>query len=108
MKKAKKAKKVKAPLIPEAPKAEVIPKDLQDQWSAVEAVATAFTCLDKACLPHNYGAAVKQSLGFLGKLHEQTIEACIKHPQAHMIPELKTEMTKQKEKLDGAPVEKAN
>lgn len=67
----------------------VIPKDLQDKMGAVQACATAFTCIDKACLPHNYAEAVKASLQFLMKLHEQTVEEALKHPQAHMVPELK-------------------
>lgn len=98
MRKTKAVKaKTKAPLIPETPKTEVIPKDLKDQWSAVEAVSTAFTVLDKGYFPHSYAAAVKQSLGFLAKLHEQTVASCLAHPQAHMIPELKEQLTKSKE-----------
>lgn len=110
MRKTKATKvKTKAPLIPETPKAEVIPKDLKDQWSAVEAVATAFTVLDKGYFPHSFAAAVKQSLGFLAKIHEQTIDACLKHPQAHMIPELKEQLTKTKEGSvnDGEKTEQA-
>lgn len=88
MKKTK-AKKDKAPLIPETPKVELIPQDLQDRWGAVLACSTAFTVLDKGYFPHTFAATVKQSLQFLAKLHEQTVEAALEHPQYHMIPELK-------------------
>ena len=33
-------------------------------------------------------------MAFLGKLHEQTVEQALAHPQAHMIPELKEAMKK--------------
>ncbi len=100
-------RKVETPLIPETPKTEIVPKDLQDQWGAVEAVATAFNVLDKGYFPHSYAAAIKQSLGFLAKLHEQTMELCLAHPQAHMIPQLKEQLTKIKEGPieDGAKTE---
>lgn len=91
-----KTKKKKEAFIPETTKAEVVPKDLQDKWSACEAVATAFNVLDKGYFPHSYAAAIKQSLGFLAKLHEQTVENAKNHPQAHMIPELKELLAKGK------------
>lgn len=81
--------KTKPSLIPQTEKTEVIPKDLEDQMGAVQAVGTAFNVLDKGYFPHSYSNAVKASLAFLAKLHEQTIEQALKHPQSHMIPELK-------------------
>lgn len=83
--------------IPEKTKeVKAIPKDLQDKWGSVQACATAFNCLDQAYLPHKYHTVAKQSLAFLMKLHEQCVEDALKHPQAHMISELK-EMLKTKE-----------
>lgn len=66
-----------------------LPKDLLDQWGAVQACATAFTVLDKAYLPHSYSDAVKASLQFLMKLHEQAVQECLKHPRAGELSELK-------------------
>lgn len=67
-----------------------IPKDLSDQWSAVEACATAWTCLRDASHKQVQFKAVEMSMGFLMKLHEQTVEACLRHPDAALIPQLKT------------------
>lgn len=67
-----------------------IPKDLSDQWGAVQACATAFNVLDKAYLPQSYMESARASLQFLAKLHEQSVEQCLKHPQAGMLSELKT------------------
>ena len=76
--------------IPEPTKeVKVIPQDLKDQMGAVEACATAFNVLDKGYFPHSYAASVKMSLQFLAKLHEQSLEVALKHPQSHMIDELK-------------------
>lgn len=97
----------KISLIPEKTKeVALVPKDLQDQWGALEAVATAFNVLDKGLYPHSYASAVKLSLQFLGKLHEQSVELALKHPQAHMIPELKS--LKEKETKNGEANEKTN
>lgn len=75
-----------------------IPKELSDQWGAVQACATAFNCLDKAYLPHSYHDSVKQSLIFLMKLHEQSVEVCLKHKDAGKIPELKKIVDAQKKR----------
>lgn len=91
----------KPALIPVPQETKVIPKDLQDQMGAVEACATAFNVLDKGYFPHNYGPAVKASLHFLAKLHEQTVEQAMKHECAHMVPELKEALTKAKEATGG-------
>lgn len=80
---------------------EVIPKDLQDQMGAVQAVGTAFNVLDKGYFPHSYSNAVKASLNFLAKLHEQSVEVALKHPQAHMVPELKEALKTKKAAKDG-------
>lgn len=85
----KRTKSKKAELIPETPKIELVPADLKLKWDGLTAVATAFSVLDKGYFPHSYGQVVKQSLQFLAKLHENMAEEALKHPQAHMIPELK-------------------
>jgi hypothetical protein len=93
-----KKKKVSAPpsKIPQSEKTVVIPPDLQMKWDGCGAVATSFSVLDKGYFPHSYGTAVKQSLQFLAKLHENMVEEALKHPQAHMIPELKQVLDQQK------------
>lgn len=77
-----------------------IPKDLEDKWGAVQAVATAHNLLHKGLYTHDYATAVKASLGFLLELHKQTVEDALKHPLAHLIPELKLELDK-KEAANG-------
>lgn len=85
-----KRKKVTTPsLIPQTEKTEVIPSDLEQQWGAVQACATACNVLDKGHYQHQFLAAVRMTREFLVKLHEQSVEQAIKHPQAHMISELK-------------------
>jgi hypothetical protein len=66
-----------------------LPKDLTDLWGAVEAVATAFKVIQKGTYTHEYLEAVRGSLFFLQQLHMQQLNAALKHPQAHLIPELK-------------------
>jgi hypothetical protein len=66
-----------------------IPKDLQDQWGAVEACGTAFNIMQKGTYTHEYLEAVRMSLAFLAKLHEQTVERALTHPEAALIPQLK-------------------
>lgn len=83
-----------------------IPKDLEDKWGAVQAVATTHNLLQKGLYTHDYASAVKASLGFLLKLHEQTVEDALTHPQAHLIPELKT--IQDQEKAKGNTDGKAN
>lgn len=87
----------KKQMIPEKTKlVEIIPQDLKDKWSAIEACATAANILDKGYYPHNYATVVKSSIGFLAKLHEQCVEEALKHPQAHMISELKEALKEKK------------
>jgi hypothetical protein len=45
--------------------------------------------LKEGSYTQKYHGAVNASLGFLAKLHEQSVEAALKHPAYHMIPELK-------------------
>lgn len=89
----------KKPKIPKKTKeVKLVPKDLQDQMGAIEAIATAFNCLDKGMFPHSYLQAVRMSAQFLAKLHEQTVSKALEHPQAHMIEELKVAKKALKEK----------
>jgi hypothetical protein len=97
--KKRKAKAPEANPIPQAAKAEVIPTDLKHKWETVTAVATAFNTLEKGYFPHTYFTVLKQSLGFLAKLHETMVLDTSTHPQAHMIPELK-ELLKEIKKED--------
>ncbi len=106
MKKGKR-KVPEASPIPETPKVEVIPPELKLKWDAIQAVATTFNMLDKGTYTHHYWAAVKESLKFVAKLHENMVEEALKHPQAHMIPELK-EYLKEGKKEDGEKQPEAN
>lgn len=78
-----------------------LPKDLEDKWGAVQACATAFNVLEKGHFPFSYQKAVGMSLAFLQKLHEQSVEDTLMHPDARLIPELKAELDKRKEGKNG-------
>jgi hypothetical protein len=73
-----------------------IPKDLSDLWGAVEACATACNVLTKGMYSPEYLKAVAATHGFLYKLYENAIEAASLHPDAALIPELKSYKDKPK------------
>lgn len=77
-----------------------IPKDLADQWAAVEACATAFNVIQKGMFAPNYLTVVTASLGFLGKLHESSLQAVRMHPQCELIPEIKAMIESEKQPKD--------
>jgi hypothetical protein len=79
----------KSTFIPESVKTEVIPEDLQKQWGAAQACSTALALFDQGYFSARHSKHVEPSMGFLAKLHEQTVDQALRHPQAHMIPELK-------------------
>ncbi len=83
----------------ETPKSD-IPKDLQAQWEAIGAVATAFACLNKGHFSFDYLAPVRGSLFFLQQMYSNCVTEALKHPQADMIPELKN-AAKELEKQNG-------
>ena len=85
--------------IPKKKKPFVIPEDLKQKMGAVEACATAFSLIDKGLYPHSHAKAVLASLQFLQTLHGNCVEEALKHPQAHMINELK-EALKAKKALE--------
>jgi len=66
-----------------------LPEDLQQKWTACEAVATTFNVIQKGMFPTNALQVVNASLAFLQKLHEQTVEDAVSHPSSDLIPELK-------------------
>lgn len=70
-------------------KVEVIPQDLKDLWGSIEACATTANVIDEGTYKHQWAGAVRAARTFVIKLHEQQVELALKHPQAHMIPELK-------------------
>lgn len=70
----------------------VIPKDLQDQFSAVKACATALSLFDLGSFSPRHLEHIPSTMAFLSKLYEQTLDQALKHEQAHMIPELKQAM----------------
>lgn len=78
-----------------------LPKELQDKWASVQACATAFNVMDNGSFNHKYMSVLKASLAFLQKLHEQAVTDILKHPDAHLIPELKAELDKEKEAQNG-------
>lgn len=81
--------------IPDTAKQEIIPQDLKDQWGAAQACSVTLALFDQAYFSPRHVDHIRPSMAFLAKLHEQTVEVALKHPQAHMIPELK-ELLKQK------------
>lgn len=87
------AKKKLSMIPPKPKKAEVVPQELLDKWGAIKHIATATHCLDKGLYPHKYLTIVRESINYLAKLHETMVEDALKHPQAHMISELKNIQT---------------
>lgn len=80
----------KKAFIPEKTKeVNVVPEDLQKQWGAAQACSTALALFDQGYFSARHSKHVEPSMGFLAKLHEQTVDQALRHPQAHMIPELK-------------------
>ena len=77
----------------------VIPDDLRLQMKSVEACATAFGLIEKGTYPYTHLEAVRASLAFLAKLHEQSMEQALRHPQAHMLDELKEHLKTAKAKV---------
>lgn len=84
--------------IPETPKLEVIPQDLKDQWGAAQACATALALFEQGMYSPRHTQFVAPTAAFLAKLHEQTVEQALLHPQAHMIKELNEALKKRKAK----------
>ncbi len=93
--------KKKVMSIPEKTKeVKLIPEDLQNQMKAIQACATAFNLIEKGTYAYPQLEAVRASLAFLAKLHEQSMDKALAHPQAHMIedPEFKSHLKELKEK----------
>lgn len=92
-----KTKRTKPSLIPVSQKTEVVPEDLQKQFAAAEACATALALFDQGYYSPKHAKYVEPTAAFLAKLHEQTVDQALAHPQAHMIPALNAELKKRKE-----------
>lgn len=75
--------------IPQTKEVKVIPKDLETKWGAVQACSTTLALFDQGYFSPRHAQHIPASMAFLAKLHEQTLEDALKHPEAHMIPELK-------------------
>lgn len=73
-----------------------IPKDLRDLWGAVEACATACNVFKHGMFSPDWMKSVNATHGFLYKLYENAIEAAAAHPDAELIPELKSYKDKPK------------
>jgi len=73
---------------PQVPQS-IIPKDLQEQWDACKTVSTAFNVMQNGSYAHMYMKALDFSLCWLKGLHEEFVDKALKHPQAHMISELR-------------------
>lgn len=82
-------KRAKLTIPPKTKETKLVPQELSDKWGSVTAVATACNCLDAGMYPHKYASVVRNSIAYLAKLHETLVDDALKHPQAHMIPELK-------------------
>lgn len=83
-----------------------IPKDLKDQWGAVQALAMAFKVIKDATHQQHNFQAVDLSMRFLKDMHDQTFDACAAHESAALIPEIK-EILNQKEALEKAQIKRA-
>ena len=92
-------KKRKANKLAAAPES-TLPKDLADKWGSVQAIATTHHCLQKGAFTRDYLPLVNASALFIQKLHEQSVEDALKHPQAALIPEL-MELKKEMAAQDG-------
>lgn len=78
---AKKASKIP----PKTKEVKLVPEELQQQMQAIRACATAFALVQDGSYHHTKLESVRASLGFLAKLHEQSMDVALSHPQAHMI-----------------------
>lgn len=79
---------------PKTKEVSLIPEDLKAQWGAIKACSTALALFDQGMFRAQHAQFVAPTGAFLAKLHEQSVEQALRHPQAHMIPELKEYMTK--------------
>jgi hypothetical protein len=73
------------PLVVDKP---YIPKDLQDQLSAIRALAATHDLISKGSFNVSKLGQVEQSILFLQSLHAQCIEQALAHPSANEVPEL--------------------
>lgn len=96
------AKQKKSEFIPETTKTvEVVPDDLKNQWGAIEACSLTLGLFDQGYFSPRHTQHIAPTMAFLSKLHEQAVENALKHPQAHMIPELKKLLDEQKDVKNG-------
>ena len=65
-----------------------IPKDLQDQLSAIRALAATHDLISKGSFNVSKLAQVEQSILFLQSLHKQCMDQALSHPSADQVPEL--------------------
>lgn len=72
-----------------------IPKDLQASLSSLKAIKQTHNLLQSGSFPFGFNDAIVSSLAFLESLHKQLVDEAIKHPQADLVPELKTLKEKQ-------------
>lgn len=87
-------RKRKSPIKKQVEAPPKIPKDLQDQWGSVVAVADTVNLMQKASIPYTTMRIMENLIPFWMKLYEQCVEQASKHPQANLIPELKNIMEK--------------
>lgn len=78
----KKAKKVKALTEP--------PQDLIAQTKATEALSVVHTLLHKGAYHAKELPSLTSAIAFITSLHAQSLAKALKHPQADLIPELKS------------------
>jgi len=81
-----------------------LPKDLDDQVKALRAIATTHNLLDSGRFTHQELPLIITSLKFLRSLHKQVLDSASIHPDAHLVPELKS----LKEKENNQKVEEEN
>jgi hypothetical protein len=67
-----------------------LPKDLQAQAYTIRAFAQTFNMLQDGLFPTTHFSSVQSCLGFLKEVHAQAVSRAAGHPQADLVPELKT------------------
>jgi hypothetical protein len=78
-----------------------VPEDLANQFQSVKALTVCHQLLCLGHFQHQHQSLLTQSIGFIEFLHEQVITEALNHKDAKMIPQLKAELKKRKEKKDG-------
>jgi hypothetical protein len=70
------------------PQPQPLPKDLQDQLSAVRALASVHNLITNGTYGISKFEQVDKCIEFIKSLHEQCMQQCLSHPRSNEVPEL--------------------